>query len=88
MDLAKHVRRQEAHEIVYKACVAAVDDNLSLQQSLENVPEVVKHLTSSEVEKPCDRTRYMGCCQLMVDELLERGGFVFSKNGGSVNYDY
>lgn len=95
MDLAKHVGRQEAHEIVYKACVAAVDGNLSLQESLENVPEVVKHLKSSEVAELCDSTRYLGCCQLMIDELLESGGRVSngstngsSKNGALKNYDY
>jgi adenylosuccinate lyase len=95
MYLAKHVGRQEAHEIVYKACVAAVDGNLSLQESLENVPEVVKHLKSSEVAELCDSTRYLGCCQLMIDELLESGGRVSngstngsSKNGALKNYDY
>lgn len=70
MGLARHVGRQEAHEIVYKACVAAVDGDFSLQESLEKIPDVVKHLKSTEVTELCDSTKYMGCCQLMVDELL------------------
>ena len=71
MGLAEHVGRQEAHEIVYKACVAALDGDMSLQESLEKVPEVTAHLTSEAIARLCDPTRYLGCCQLMVDELLE-----------------
>lgn len=71
MGLAKYVGRQEAHEIVYKACVGAVDNNTSLQESLEKVPQVVEHLSTKDLTELCDATKYLGCCQLMVDELLK-----------------
>ncbi|KPM44502.1 hypothetical protein AK830_g2047 [Neonectria ditissima] len=71
MELARYEGRQEAHEIVYKACVDAHEDKKSLQDALEKMPQVVKHLDSAQLTTLCDPTKYMGCCQLMVDELLE-----------------
>lgn len=70
MGLAVHTGRQEAHEIVYKACVAAHEGGISLKESLEKVPEVTKHLKDEELTELCDPTKYLGCCRLMVDELI------------------
>jgi adenylosuccinate lyase len=70
MGLAKHTGRQEAHEIVYRACVAAHDSGSSLREALANVPEVNKSLSSEELSGLCDPTNYLGSCKLMVDELL------------------
>ncbi|KAH7052337.1 L-Aspartase-like protein [Macrophomina phaseolina] len=70
MGLARWTGRQEAHEIVYRACVAAHEEGISLQESLERVPEVTRHLKGQELEELCDPTKYLGCCQLMIDELV------------------
>lgn len=70
MKLAVYVGRQEAHEIVYGACVSALDRNTSLLEALEKVSEVTQHLSSEELSSLCDPSQYLGCCQLMVDELL------------------
>jgi adenylosuccinate lyase len=70
MDLAVYTGRQEAHEIVYKACVSAVDDKVSLVEALQRVSEVTQHLNPKQLTDLCDPTRYLGCCQLMVDELM------------------
>lgn len=85
MGLAVHLGRQDAHEIVYKACVAAVDGNISLQESLEKVPEVTGHLSPNDISELCDPTKYLGCCQLMVDELLSDDPKATEKVNGVTN---
>lgn len=70
MDLAKFTGRQEAHEIVYGACVSALDQDSSLLEALMKVPEVTSNLSAEKVASLCDPTQYLGCCRLMVDELL------------------
>ncbi|GKU20073.1 unnamed protein product [Fusarium langsethiae] len=74
MKLAEFVGRQEAHEIVYGACAAAVEENLSLIESLQKIDEVTRHLTEEQVLLLVDPTNYLGCCRLMVDELLGSTG--------------
>lgn len=70
MKLAEFVGRQEAHEIVYGACVSAVEGDLSLIESLQQVEQVTQHLSAEQLTSLVDPTQYLGCCQLMVDELL------------------
>ncbi|KKY13143.1 putative 3-carboxy-muconate cycloisomerase [Diplodia seriata] len=82
MALAVHTGRQEAHEVVYKACVKAVEDDVSLMESLEGVPEVTRHLKSDELAELCDPTKYLGCCRLMVDELIGQDVDVEKKGDG------
>ncbi|KAH7015644.1 L-Aspartase-like protein [Ilyonectria destructans] len=73
MELARYEGRQEAHELVYRACVEAHEGKIPLQDALEKVPQVVRHLSSAQLSTLCDPTQYLGCCQLMVDELLSQG---------------
>ncbi|KAK8010259.1 adenylosuccinate lyase [Apiospora arundinis] len=70
MALATHTGRQEAHEVVYKACVAAHEDGGSLLEALQEIEIVTSHLSHEQLEELCDPTKYMGTCQVMVDELL------------------
>lgn len=72
MDLAVYTGRQEAHEIVYGACVSALDNDTTLLDALEKCPPVVKHLNPQQLALLCDPTQYLGCCRLMVDELLSQ----------------
>ncbi|KAK8042905.1 hypothetical protein PG994_013388 [Apiospora phragmitis] len=44
MALAAHTGRQEAHEVVYRACAAAFEDRGSLLEALQEVEVVVKHI--------------------------------------------
>ncbi|RSM19715.1 hypothetical protein CDV31_001346 [Fusarium ambrosium] len=83
MKLAVYVGRQEAHEIVYGACVSALDKNTSLLEALEKVSDVTQHLSSEELSLLCDPSQYLGCCQLMVDELLSSSDSV--KTNGKAN---
>lgn len=73
MSLANSTGRQEAHEIVYRACVSAHEGGRSLLEALQDVPIVVKNLEAKALAQLCDPTRYLGTCQAMVDELLEQG---------------
>ncbi|KAK8052259.1 adenylosuccinate lyase [Apiospora rasikravindrae] len=70
MALANQTGRQEAHEVVYQACVSAVEDGDTLFGALQGVEIVTKYIDDEELEQLCDPTKYMGTCQLMVDELL------------------
>ncbi|EMT74349.1 hypothetical protein FOC4_g10002460 [Fusarium odoratissimum] len=70
MKLAEFIGRQEAHEVVYGACVTAIEGNLSLIESLQKIEQVTKHLSTEQLTSLVDPTKYLGCCQLMVDELL------------------
>lgn len=70
MALATHTGRQEAHEVVYQACVAAFEEGESLLDTLQEIEVVGKYLGREELERLCDPIRYMGTCQVMVDELL------------------
>lgn len=85
MDLAKYTGRQEAHEIVYKACVMAHENSMSLQEALEESSQVTSHIASPDLAKLCDPTRYLGCCQLMLDELLGQGRGHVNGNGRGLN---
>lgn len=70
MKLAEFIGRQEAHEVVYGACVSAIEGNLSLIESLQKIEQVTKHLSTEQLTSLVDPTKYLGCCQLMVDDLL------------------
>lgn len=70
MEMATFVGRQEAHEIVYGACVSALDKDSSLLEALRAIPEVANSLSEDKLASLCDPTQYLGCCRLMVDELL------------------
>lgn len=74
MELAKFVGRQEAHEIVYGACVAALDRGTALVETLKEIPVVTKNLDDEKLASLCDPSQYLGCCRLMVDELLASTG--------------
>lgn len=70
MKLAVHIGRQPAHDTVYEACTRALDTSSTLLATLNEVPEVTTHFTPEELADLCDPTKYLGCSQLMVDELL------------------
>lgn len=72
MALAAHTGRQGAHEVVYRACVAAFEGGESLLDALQEIEMVTSHIGHDELERLCDPTRYMGTCRVMVDELLEQ----------------
>lgn len=71
MALARKLGRQNAHEIVYKACRAAVAQDLSLVEALEDDEDIVAALGGHDaLQSLCDPTRYLGLSARMVDRVV------------------
>ncbi|KAL3601852.1 hypothetical protein FPOAC2_06135 [Fusarium poae] len=64
MRLAELFGRQEAHEILYGVYQAAVEE------SLRKIDKITQHLSTEQLLLLIGPTNYLGCPQLMVDELL------------------
>src|SRR5436305_13917893 len=75
MGLAPHTGRNEAHDLVYDACRAAIEGDRPLYDVLLEVPEVAGPLGPEALRKLTDPANYLGAAQAMVDRVLEaRGG--------------
>jgi adenylosuccinate lyase len=73
MELATHVGRQKAHDLVYEACKQSIESDISLLQALEGKDEVRTHMGLDSLRQLCDAKNYLGSCGLMVDEVLSTG---------------
>ena len=66
-----YVGPQQAHDVVYDACRAAIASGRSLAEALGEAPEVVEALGGRDaVERRCDPANYLGLAPLMVDRVL------------------
>jgi 3-carboxy-cis,cis-muconate cycloisomerase len=72
MALAEHVGRQDAHDLVYGACRAALDKHSTLLAELEQRPEVTRHIDAKRLTELTDPVNYLGSAPAMVDRLLSR----------------
>src|SRR5712671_1190915 len=70
MGLAPHTGRNEAHDLVYDACRAAIESDRPLYDVLLEVPEVVGPLGAEALRKLTDPANYLGAAQAMVDRVL------------------
>jgi 3-carboxy-cis,cis-muconate cycloisomerase len=72
MALAKHVGRQDAHDVVYEACRETIEskDGSTLLDTLKKDQRVTKFLPLSDLERLCDPINYLGSAQRMVDDTL------------------
>jgi 3-carboxy-cis,cis-muconate cycloisomerase len=70
MALAQHTGRQDAHNLVYGACRAALDKGATLLAELERLPEVTKHLKPARLKALTDPANYLGSAPAMVDRAL------------------
>jgi 3-carboxy-cis,cis-muconate cycloisomerase len=71
MALAAHTGRQAAHDIVYGACRAALDNGSTLLRELEREPEVTRHLPSGRLAELVDPVNYLGATQVLIDRALK-----------------
>jgi len=71
MGLAPHTGRNEAHDLVYDACRAAIDSDRPLYDVLLEMPEVAGPLGPEALQKLTDPANYLGAAQAMVDRVLE-----------------
>ena len=70
MALAQYTGRQAAHDIVYGACRAALDDSSTLLAELGQQPEVTRHLDAERLAQLTDPVNYVGSAPAMIDRLL------------------
>jgi 3-carboxy-cis,cis-muconate cycloisomerase len=70
MGLAPHTGRNEAHDLVYDACRAAIEQDRPLADLLLEHKEVVEPLGEAAVRSLTDPANYLGAAQAMVDRVL------------------
>ena len=70
MALAEHTGRQDAHDIVYGACRAALDTGSTLRAELERNGDVAKHLDAKRIAELTDPVNYLGSAPAMIDRIL------------------
>jgi 3-carboxy-cis,cis-muconate cycloisomerase len=70
MALAEHTGRQDAHDVVYSACRAALDRGTTLLTELQGQPEVTRHLDSARLAELTDPGNYLGSTAAMIDRAL------------------
>ena len=75
MGLAPHTGRNEAHDLVYDACRAAIETDRPLLDELLENPAVAGPLGADKLRALTDPANYLGAAPAMVDHLLkERRG--------------
>ena len=70
MGLAPHTGRNEAHDLVYDACRAAIECDRPLLEVLLETPAVAGPLGAEKLRALTDPANYLGAAPAMVDHLL------------------
>jgi len=70
MDLAPQLGRQEAHDVVYDACRAANENNMTLANALSADPRVSSRIDRATIERLTSPKNYLGLAPEMVDRVL------------------
>jgi 3-carboxy-cis,cis-muconate cycloisomerase len=70
MGLAPHIGRQVAHDVVYDACRATLNEGAAFVEALLAHPEINGRLTRAEIETLVDPTNYLGAAPAMTRRLL------------------
>jgi 3-carboxy-cis,cis-muconate cycloisomerase len=70
MGLAPHIGRNEAHDLVYDACRAAIESDRPLYDVLMETKEVAGPLGADRLRVLTDPANYLGAAQAMVDQVL------------------
>ncbi|MGH7065692.1 MAG: lyase family protein, partial [Stellaceae bacterium] len=72
MGLAPVIGRNEAHDLVYDACRAAIESDRPLFDVLMETPAVAGPLGADQLRALTDPANYLGAAPAMVDHLLDR----------------
>ena len=72
MGLAPHLGRQQAHDLVYEACRAALAQGRSLFDVLKSNPAITGALPETRLRELCDPANYLGSAPAMVDAIVRR----------------
>lgn len=71
MALAPHIGRLEAHHLVEKACVTAVQEQRHLQVVLSEINQVQQYFNSEQLEHIFNPHSYLGNIQTQIDAVLQ-----------------
>ena len=74
MGLAPHTGRNEAHDLVYDACRAAIEQDRPLYDVLLETPAVAEPLGVERLRALTDPANYLGAAPAMVDRVLAGSG--------------
>lgn len=70
MELAPHLGRLAAHDLVHEACKAAVEEGVELATVLARYPEVTRHFNALGLAGIGDPRGYLGEASKMIDAVL------------------
>jgi 3-carboxy-cis,cis-muconate cycloisomerase len=70
MGLAADLGRNEAHDLVYDACRAALEGDRALIDVLLETPEAVEPLGTERLRALTEPANYLGAAPAMVDRVL------------------
>ena len=70
MALARSTGRQQAHEVVYRACRRATMTGSPLVTVMQDMPEITQHVRATEIQDLLDPARYLGSARAFVDRVV------------------
>jgi len=70
MQMAPHIGRQQAHDIVYGACRVVNEQGGTLAEALNAMPEMTKHFDKAAIARMTDPANYVGLAPQMVDRAI------------------
>ncbi len=74
MALAAHLGKQQAHELVERACRTCSDEGVTLLAVLDADAKVRAHLSTGDLERLLDPRNYIGAAAHFIDRALSAGG--------------
>lgn len=72
MALAPHTGRGPAHDLVYAACRASLEEKTTLIEQLQRMPDIARHFDSEALARLVDPANYLGTAGEMVDRVLSK----------------
>lgn len=70
LELGRHIGRQEAHEVVYRICMAVTESGGLFRQALLEDPAVNAHLNADQIDALLQPERYLGAAPACVDRVV------------------
>ncbi|MBX3009884.1 MAG: adenylosuccinate lyase family protein [Caldilineaceae bacterium] len=74
MHLGQFIGRQQAHDVVYDACVTAVAEGRSLYSVLAALPEITAVVPDAALRRMLDPANYTGQASLFIDNVVGKLG--------------
>ena len=72
LDLARHIGRQEAHDVIYDAAEAAISGGSQFDAALAADPRVTKHLSGEQITAMLDPAGYTGLSGEVARQAVKR----------------